>query len=29
MFQSSAMFEEAIEVANKNDRINLKNTYAN
>jgi len=29
MYQSSAMFTEAIDVANKNDRINLKNTYAN
>jgi len=29
MYQSSAMFTQAIEVASKNDRINLKNTYAN
>jgi len=29
MFQSSGMFKEALEVAQKNDRINLKNTYTN
>lgn len=26
MYQSSAMYTEAIDIANKNDRINLKNT---
>jgi len=29
MFQFSGMFTEAIEVANKYDRINLRNTYSN
>jgi len=26
MYQSSAMYTQAIDIANKNDRINLKNT---
>lgn len=29
MYQSSGMFDEALEVANKNDRINLNNTTTN